>query len=165
MARQKFWKAETDQGLRGRAGQKRRVAARPCARRVADRAQPLPHHRGRAGPGPQALPGFLPRLPRPGGRRHGPGPALHLPAAAQLHHPEGPGGLRRHPLLPDHERHHRHGHALFQTRAGVREDLGRGQLRGRLLHQPERRQHRTAGDRRGIRTVMGNFKFLRGVST
>ena len=39
---------------------------------------------------------------------------------------KGTGNIGRHPLLPDHERHHRNRHALFQARPGITENMGGG---------------------------------------
>ena len=43
---------------------------------------------------------------------------------------KGQGDIGRHPLLPDHERHHRDGDDVLQEGPGVGKDLERGQLRG-----------------------------------
>ncbi len=90
----------------------------------------------------------------------GQGPAAEYPepAALQLHLPARPPAAgqvpRRHPLLPDNERHHGHRHALLQARAGIGEDMGRLQLRRRLVRRLHGRRHRAARHRRGLRAAL-----------
>ena len=114
MERQRAWKEKAVQAYEAGPEENVKWLHSHVPGRVAQHHESLPHDGCGSGKRTCHLSELLSWLPRPYRRRHGACSALPLPAAPELHHSERQGDFRRHSLLPDHERHHRHSHALFQ---------------------------------------------------
>ena len=148
--RQRYWKEKAIEAYE--AGPDENVAV--AARQVPEpwRKLPNPYPARPSGParGQRIYQSFCIGCHGPIGDGMGPAQPFLYPPPLNFTLLQGQRHLGRDPLLPDHERHHRHGHAVLQEGAGVGEDLGRRQLRGRLLHRRNRRGKGTERNRGGV---------------